>query len=121
MTYEEYKVIEQWFHLGEVIENVECKIAALKNIQSGYISLQDANILQRELSEFGLVQNESLSISKLKETLSDELDANIIGRNELMEIARDKKVDLIQVILEKEKFELETTLTLLTEKGMIEE
>lgn len=107
MTYEEYKIIEEWFHLGEVIENKERKISALNNIQSGYISLQDAIFLQRELSQFGLAENEFLNIDKLMEALIDELEAYIISRKELMEIAREKNIDLIGVVFQKEQLELE--------------
>lgn len=105
MTYEEYKVIEQYFNLGELIQKGQRKIDAIERVNNGFISLNDIEVIQGELSAFGLDQAEPLELDKIIEMLKDELAIYQEAKKELIEHAKKLEIDLYQILFEKGKYE----------------
>lgn len=100
MDFKQYKVIEQFFHLGELIQQNKNTLEAIKRIKNGLISLHDLNILQKELSSLGVEFYSFLILNELVDSLEDEISKYEEARSELEEMAKNFGLDFKKVIYE---------------------
>ncbi|MED4852194.1 hypothetical protein P9386_10235 [Caldifermentibacillus hisashii] len=100
LDFKQYKVIEQFFHLGELIQQNKNTLEAIKRIKNGLISLHDLNILQKELSSLGVEFYSFLILNELVDSLEDEISKYEEARSELEEMAKNFGLDFKKVIYE---------------------
>lgn len=100
MDFKQYKVIEQFFHLGELIQQNKNTLEAIKRIKNGLISLHDLNILQKELSSLGVEFYSFLILNELVVSLEDEISKYEEARSELKEMVKNFGLDFKKVIYE---------------------
>lgn len=107
MKYKEYKVIEQYFKLGDLIEQSEKKIEAVNRVKNGLISLHDIVLLQEELTSFGLTHLDTLDLEELHQALTDEITEIKAARKDLRELSKTINLNIDKLLFEKECYEIE--------------
>lgn len=111
MNFEQYKTIEEYFRIGELIRNQSSKIEALKRVNSGIVSLGDIEIIQKELSTFGFHASDFLELDKAIELLKDELRVYEETKKEIIKHAKALEIDLYQILFEKGKYDSDKAIT----------
>lgn len=107
MNYQQFKAIEQYFRLGELIEEEQEKLNALSRIKQGFLSLNDLRVVRNELVSFGLFDNEHLDLDELYSSLVDEVEQLREARKDLKEISYNLDLDIDQLIFQKKYYESE--------------
>lgn len=107
MDYQQFKVIEEYFRLGELIRKNNEKLFALTKFKEGVVSLNNLSVIQQELKELGLTGIDYLNIDELYSELIEEIIELSNRRKELKENSFNFNINLDKLILEKELYEYE--------------
>ncbi|NCU19115.1 hypothetical protein [Pallidibacillus pasinlerensis] len=105
MDYRQFKIIEQYFRLGELIEKNHKKLSSLAKIKHGYLSLGDLKIIQEELSSFGFDSSDHVELNELYTSIMDEIKEFNEARKELKEMCLEINVDIDKIVCEKQYHE----------------
>lgn len=105
MDFHQFKLIEQYFKLGTLIEKNQDKLSSLSKLKAGYLSLKELNIIQKELSSLGLESSDYLDLKELYEEIVNECNRYNEVRKELKEECSKINVDIDKIIYEKRYFE----------------
>lgn len=105
MNYKEFKLIEEYFKLGELIEQGKEKLNALERIKQGVLSINDLTIIKKELTSFGVSGTDYMVLDEIYQALLDELEHYKNARKELKEIPCN--INLDKILVEKHFYENE--------------
>lgn len=107
MNYKEYKTIEQYFRLGEIIEKAKKKAQALSRIKKGMLSPNDLKIILEEIISLGVAGEDFIKLNELEDAITDEIAQLQDARKELKEIASQINIDIDKILTEKAEYERE--------------
>lgn len=105
MNYQQFKAIEQYFRLGELLEKNQRVLNSLSKLKEGFLSMSDLKVIQDELSSLGLGSSDYLDLNELYTALVNESNQFINARKEIKEMCFEINVDIDKIIYEKSYYE----------------